>query len=71
MKPESKDLFNQFRTLTDRSEAVANRLEKVNENLKLKINSDDYNELCKIWDEMYDLYLDHLMMQSNLIDNLK
>lgn len=71
MKPESKDLFNEFRLLTDRSEAVANRLEKLQENLKWKINSDDYQELCKIWDEMYDLYLDHLMMQSNLIDNLK
>lgn len=71
MKPESKGLFNEFRLLTDRSEAVANRIEKIQDKIDGKISSDDYQELCKIWDEMYDLYLDHLMMQSNLIDNLK
>ena len=71
MKPESRNLFNEFKTLTDRSEAVANRLEKLQDNLYGKISSDDYNEMTEIWSEMYDLYTDHLMMQSNLIDNLK
>lgn len=71
MKPESKDLFNQFRTLTDRSEAVANRLEKLQDNLYGKISSDDYNEMTEIWSEMYDLYTDHLFMRSDLFTNLK
>lgn len=71
MKPESRNLFNKFRTLTDRSRALSKRLVKLQGNLYGKISSDDYNEMTEIWLEMYDLYTDQFFMECNLIDNLK
>lgn len=71
MKPESRNLFNKFRTLTDRSRALSKRIVKLQDNLYGKISSDDYNEIAEIWLEMYDLYTDQFFMECNLIDNLK
>lgn len=68
---ESRNTFYEFVTLTDRSKDVADKLEQIQDNLYLKIDDKDYNEMTNIWDKMYSLYLDLLFMQQDLIDNLK
>ena len=71
MNTTSRQTFNQFKELTDRSKDVADRLEQIQDNLYLKIDDKDYNEMTNLWDKMYSLYLDLLFIQQDLIDNLK
>ena len=68
---ESRNTFYEFVTLTDRSKDVADRLEKLEEILKGKIDINVFEEMTGIWETAYDLCLDMMMMQQDLIDNLK
>ena len=68
---ESRNTFYEFVTLTDRSKDVADRLEKLEEILKGKIDIKVFEEMTEIRETAYDLYLDMMMMQQDLIDNLK
>ena len=70
-KEESLKTFKRFQMLTDRSKDVADKLEQIQDNLYLKIDDKDYNEMTNLWDKMYSLYLDLLFIQQDLIDNLK
>lgn len=68
---ESRNTFYEFVTLTDRSKDVADRLEKLEEILKGKIDIKVFEEMTEIWETAYDLCLDMMMMQQDLLDNLK
>ena len=70
-KEESLKTFKRFQTLTDRSKDLADKLEQIQDNLYLKIDDKDYNDMTNLWDKMYNLYLDLLFIQQDLIDNLK
>lgn len=70
-KEESLKTFKQFQTLTDRSKDLADSLEELQDNLYGKIDKKHDAEMTKIWDKMYNLYLDMLFIQDDLIDNLK
>ena len=71
MNTTSRQTFNQFKELTDRSKDLADKLEQIQDNLYLKIDDKDYNDMTNLWDKMYSLYLDLLFIQQDLIDNLK
>ena len=68
---ESRNTFYEFVTLTDRSKDLADSLEELQDNLYGKIDKKHDAEMTKIWDKMYNLYLDMLFIQDDLIDNLK
>ena len=70
-KEESRKTFKRFQTLTDRSKDLADSLEELQDNLYGKIDKKHDEEMSKIWNKMYNLYLDMLFMQDDLIDNLK
>lgn len=70
-KEESLKTFKWFQSLTDRSKDLADSLEELQDNLYGKIDKKHDEEMTKIWDKMYNLYLDMLFMQDELIDNLK
>ena len=70
-KEESLKTFKRFQTLTDRSKDLADSLEELQDNLYGKIDKKYDAEMTKIWDKMYNLYLDMLFIQDDLIDNLK
>ena len=70
-KEENLKTFKRFQTLTDRSKDLADKLEQIQDNLYLKIDDKDYNDMTNLWDKMYSLYLDLLFIQQDLIDNLK
>ena len=70
-KEESRKTFKWFQSLTDRSKDLADSLEELQDNLYGKIDKKHDEEMSKIWNKMYNLYLDMLFMQDDLIDNLK
>lgn len=70
-KEESRKTFKRFQMLTDRSKDLADKLEQIQDNLYLKIDDKDYNDITNLWDKMYSLYLDLFFIQDDLIDNLK
>ena len=70
-KEESRKTFKWFQSLTDRSKDLADSLEELQDNLYGKIDKKHDEEMTKIWDKMYNLYLDMLFIQDELIDNLK
>lgn len=70
-KEESLKTFKWFQSLTDRSKDLADKLEQIQDNLYLKIDDKDYNDITNLWDKMYSLYLDLFFIQDDLIDNLK
>ena len=70
-KEESIKTFKWFQSLTDRSKDLADSLEELQDNLYGKIDKKHDEEMSKIWNKMYNLYLDMLFMQDDLIDNLK
>lgn len=70
-KEESRKTFKWFQSLTDRSKDLADSLEELQDNLYGKIDEKHDAEMTKIWDKMYNLYLDMLFIQDDLIDNLK
>ena len=70
-KEESRKTFKWFQSLTDRSKDLADSLEELQDNLYGKIDKKNDEEMTKIWDKMYNLYLDMLFIQDELIDNLK
>ena len=70
-KEESLKTFKRFQMLTDRSKDLADKLEQIQDNLYLKIDDKDYNDITNLWDKMYSLYLDLFIIQDDLIDNLK
>ena len=70
-KEESRKTFKWFQSLTDRSKDLADSLEELQDNLYGKIDKKHDEEMSKIWNKMYNLYLDMLFMQDALIDNLK
>ena len=71
MNTTSRQTFNQFKELTDRSKDLADSLEELQDNLYGKIDKKHDEEMTKIWNKMYNLYLDMLFIQDELIDNLK
>ena len=70
-KEESLKTFKWFQSLTDRSKDLADSLEELQDNLYGKIDKKHDEEMTKIWNKMYNLYLDMFFMQDDLIDNLK
>ena len=70
-KEESLKTFKRFQMLTDSSKDLADKLEQIQDNLYLKIDDKDYNDITNLWDKMYSLYLDLFIFQDDLIDNLK
>ena len=70
-KEESLKTFKRFQMLTDRSKDLADKLEQIQDNLYLKIDDKEYNDITNLWDKMYSMYLDLLFIQQDLIDNLK
>ena len=70
-KEESRKTFKWFQSLTDRSKDLADSLEELQDNLYGKIDKKHDEEMTKIWNKMYNLYLDMLFIQDELIDNLK
>ena len=70
-KEESRKTFKRFQTLTDRSKDLADSLEELQDNLYGKIDKKHDEEMTKIWNKMYNLYLDMFFIQDELIDNLK
>ena len=70
-KEESRKTFKWFQSLTDRSKDLADSLEELQDNLYGKIDKKHDEEMTEIWDKMYNLYLDMLFIQDDLIDNLK
>ena len=70
-KEESRKTFKWFQSLTDRSKDLADSLEELQDNLYGKIDKKHDEEMTKIWNKMYNLYLDMLFIQDDLIDNLK
>ena len=70
-KEESRKTFKWFQSLTDRSKDLADSLEELQDNLYGKIDKKHDEEMSKIWNKMYNLYLDMLFIQDDLIDNLK
>lgn len=70
-KEKNLKTFKWFQSLTDRSKDLADSLEELQDNLYGKIDKKYDAEMTKIWDKMYNLYLDMLFIQDDLIDNLK
>ena len=70
-KEKNLKTFKWFQSLTDRSKDLADSLEELQDNLYGKIDKKYDAEMTKIWDKMYNLYLDILFIQDDLIDNLK
>ena len=70
-KEESRKTFKWFQSLTDRSKDLADSLEELQDNLYGKIDKKHDEEMTKIWNKMYNLYLDMFFIQDELIDNLK
>ena len=70
-KEESRKTFKWFQSLTDRSKDLSDSLEELQDNLYGKIDKKHDEEMSKIWNKMYNLYLDMLFIQDDLIDNLK
>ena len=70
-KEESRKTFKWFQSLTDRSKDLSDSLEELQDNLYGKIDKKHDEEMTKIWNKMYNLYLDMLFIQDDLIDNLK
>ena len=70
-KEESRKTFKRFKSLTDRSKDLADKPEQIQDNLYLKIDDKDYNDMTNLWNKMYNLYIDMFSIQDELIDNLK